>query len=221
MIKKIWHRIINLVYPPFCSFCLTYLDENRPLCDACIARIQPIASISLPLGSRYTMTVHAAGAYDDPLRPLIMAKLHRQRIAARHMAHILWELALKHKMPMYKDAVLTVVPLHWTRYAWRGYNQAEVIAQELSRLSGLRLVPALKRVRATGSQTQVSGSDRTENVRDAFVLNRNVADISGKRILLIDDLMTTGATLIEAGTVLKELKPLTIDALVVARTLKI
>ncbi len=218
MLKKLWHQSVNLIYPSYCYYCLLYVDANKPLCAACMALIKPVVSVSLSLGKQ-KITVYAAGAYDDPLRQLIMAKLHRQAVAARQMAFILWELVLKEKMDEFDNAVITFIPLHWTRFAWRGYNQAEFIAQELSKLSGLPIVYALKRIKAAGSQTKVSGFERSANVRDAFVLNKNVAIKPGTKLLLVDDLMTTGATLIEAGTVLKQLKPASIDALVVARAL--
>ena len=197
-----------------------------------MALIKPIASITLPLG-RTEMTVHAAGVYDDPLRPLIMAKLHRQTIAAKHMAHILWEriskqeclseltaLSKRDRKVGAGHALLVPVPLHWTRFAWRGYNQAELIARELSKLSGIPMVKALRRVRATSSQTHVPGSDRLKNVRDVFVVNNTIIK-PGSHIIIIDDLMTTGATLIEAARAVEPLKPARVDALVVARALKI
>lgn len=230
MLSKMWHSLLDIIYPPFCSYCLIYLAEQKPLCGPCMALIQPIASVTVPLAGRDTLTVHAAGVYDDPLRQLIKAKFYRQTNAARQLGHIVWELVLKPKIEheysraadtLVHEYALVPIPLHWTRAAWRGYNQAELIAQELSRLSGLPMINALTRVRATKYQSRLAGSSRSANLHDAFVINERGRVKKDTKLILVDDLMTTGATLIEASKVLKQLKPVSVEAIVVCRALKI
>src|SRR5262249_59876855 len=99
--------------------------------------------------------------------------------------------------------VVVPVPLHWTRYWWRGYNQCAAVARGVARKVGLPLQTRwLSRPRYTQSQTSLSGSARRNNLKDAFRVRRDVA-LAGRRVLLIDDVLTTGATAHEAARALK------------------
>ncbi len=100
--------------------------------------------------------------------------------------------------------IIVPVPLHWTRRWSRGYNQAEIIAGEIARITGIRMVPEfLKRNRITRTQTKLSVSRKSENVRGAFSVNAKYVGAGRKfshenmpvHILLVDDVFTTGATL--------------------------
>ena len=95
------------------------------------------------------------------------------------------------------------VPLHWWRQWCRGYDQAERLARRLGDLSGSRTGRLLRRVRWTAPQTHLSRQGRRENVRGAFALRRGV-EVRDKRILLVDDVLTTGATANEAAGVLRK-----------------
>ncbi len=108
------------------------------------------------------------------------------------------------------------VPLHRTRRAERGYNQAEVIAKALASQSNTKVECAVKRVRPTPSQTHLSVQERIENMRGAFALTPVAAKIKGKNILLVDDVMTTGSTLASVAHALLEAKPKSISTLAVA-----
>ena len=98
----------------------------------------------------------------------------------------------------------------------RGFNQAELLALALHRLSGLPLTDALQRTRYTTTQTQFDRSERMENLRGAFRLRRgsNVQDL---RMLLVDDVLTTGSTLSECASVLKKAGALSVHAATAAR----
>jgi ComF family protein len=92
--------------------------------------------------------------------------------------------------------VLVPVPLHWWKHRLRGFNQAEELATELSGSHGLRMVGALRRVRSTGTQTRLAREERRANVRGAFSTRRECErQIQGRHVLLVDDVLTTGATL--------------------------
>lgn len=105
------------------------------------------------------------------------------------------------------DRLIVPVPLHNARLRERGYNQSQLLASELSRRLGLQTVNVLKRVRATETQTALGLKERVSNVSGAFVVKRP-EKVCERRVLLIDDVCTTGATLnactealIEAGAV--------------------
>jgi ComF family protein len=101
------------------------------------------------------------------------------------------------------DAI-TPVPLHWMRQWRRGFNQSELLAHEIARRSGIPLLPALRRVRPTHAQAGLSNTGRRRNVTAAFSCTRpGRSALEGKRILLVDDVMTTGATGAACALVLK------------------
>ena len=115
-----------------------------------------------------------------------------------------------------ESKLIIPVPLHRTRRAERGYNQAEMLAKGIQERRGWQIVPALRRTRATPSQTQLSVPERIENMRGAFALTRHAADIQDKHILLVDDVMTTGSTLASAAEALLAARPKSISTLTLA-----
>lgn len=113
------------------------------------------------------------------------------------------------------DAVVPV-PLHPRRLRWRGFNQSQELARAAARRIGAELLHrALERTRETIPQTELSGSERKENIKDAFYAESG--QIAGKRLLLVDDVLTTGATLEECARTLKRAGAASVDVLVLAR----
>lgn len=108
------------------------------------------------------------------------------------------------------------VPLHPTRKRERGFNQAELLAELLARRAGLTMQAALERIRYTTTQTAFDRAERMENLHNAFRL-RKKADVRGLRVLLIDDVMTTGSTLSECARVLKAGGAISVHAATAAR----
>ncbi|MBY0432162.1 MAG: ComF family protein, partial [Rhodospirillales bacterium] len=113
--------------------------------------------------------------------------------------------------------LLVPVPLHWGRLFRRRYNQAALLAVHLARLSGRPCVPdLLERNRATPSQGHLGRTQRAGNVRNAFSLRSGVR-VEGCRVLLVDDVFTTGATLSECARTLQAGGAAQVDALTLAR----
>ncbi|MBA2242324.1 MAG: ComF family protein [Chthoniobacterales bacterium] len=108
------------------------------------------------------------------------------------------------------------VPLHPARKRERGFNQAELLAQSLSARAGLTMREPLERIRYTTTQTAFDRTERMENLRDAFRL-RKKANVRGLRVLLIDDVLTTGSTLSECARVLKAAGAISVHAATAAR----
>lgn len=103
------------------------------------------------------------------------------------------------------EAVTTFVPTHPLKFLERGFNQSELIAKEISRAKGLKLLPVLDKVLETPSQTTLSKKERKKNIEGSFALNPKFkGEVIGRDILLIDDVFTTGATLLECSKVLKK-----------------
>ncbi|MCE5307024.1 MAG: ComF family protein [Acidobacteriales bacterium] len=112
--------------------------------------------------------------------------------------------------------VLVPMPLHWVRRWRRGFNQSYLLARELSRRTGIPVVGALRRKRSTASQASLSRAERRRNVRGAFEPRRD-ADVGGLRVLLVDDVLTTGATANACAAVLKRAGASCVTVLTLAR----
>lgn len=114
-----------------------------------------------------------------------------------------------------EDVFVVPLPLHWTRYIWRGFNQAEVLAQSLSQEAGIGICKKLKRKKYTQQQAKLSQQKRMQNIRGAFVWEGD--SLEGKTIVLIDDVVASGVTLDEAAKVLKKAGALKVIGVVFAR----
>ena len=112
--------------------------------------------------------------------------------------------------------LVVAMPMHWRKRWERGFNQAELLAQPVARRYGLRLANVLQRTRYTKSQAGLTETERRANLRGSFSVDRPER-IAGKRILLIDDVFTTGSTLRAAADVLKSAGAAHVAALTLAR----
>ena len=144
------------------------------------------------------------GPYAGPLRSLVLAYKYERRL---DLGPVLGRvLAERAALAAWAERVELVVPvpLHWTRRMHRGFNQAEMLGRESARAVGVRgTVRALRRVRPTPHQTRLPPSRRVENVRGAFAVRRRGAKVEGRRVLLVDDVLTSGATAEECARTLK------------------
>ena len=100
------------------------------------------------------------------------------------------------------DTVLTFVPIFRRKEKWRGFNQAELIAKEIGRITGKHVLPLLRKTRNTESQTDLDKEQRLQNVKDAFVFT--IKNEIPQRVVLVDDIWTTGATMRECCKELKK-----------------
>lgn len=112
----------------------------------------------------------------------------------------------KDRLPKYladfKNNLIIPIPLHPRRMRWRGFNQAETIAESMSGFLGLEVdAETLKKIKNTKAQAKLNKKQREENVKDCFIWKG--ADLSGRNIILVDDVATTGSTLNECACVLK------------------
>ena len=112
--------------------------------------------------------------------------------------------------------LVVAVPLHPARLRHRGFDQAELLARILALRISLPLCPALKRIRYTTTQTAFDRAERIANLRGAFHLRKKIS-VRGLRVLLVDDILTTGSTLSECARVLREAGAQSIYALTAAR----
>jgi ComF family protein len=199
---------ITFLGPPHCACCgLPFAFENAPglLCGSCAG------------GRPEFDRARAVMRYDDASRGLVLSFKHGDRTDAAP-AYGLWLRRAGAELLDDADG-LVPVPLHWTRLFLRRYNQAALLADALRRAGGPPVLPdLLVRRRRTPSQGHLGRLARARNVRSAFALKRG-ADIAGRRLVLVDDVMTTGATAAECARVLKRAGAARVDVLTLARAL--
>lgn len=191
----------------FCVSCRTPFLNSFPLdfegrCTLCRS------------GLRGFDAAYCYGSYEGALRELIhVYKYGRVQTLAKPLGDLL-AAALPREERF--DAV-TAVPLHWRRQWQRGFNQSELLARSMAARYGIPVVRALRRVRSTETQAGLSNTRRRENVATAFECRRGARALAGKRILLIDDVMTTGSTAAACARVLKRAGAAKVALLTVAR----
>ncbi len=210
---SLFKTVFNYVIPYVCAFCKKLLQSDTVLCFECSKKIQPVVSKNLTVTPSKQLTVLALGSYKDPLRSMILAKARSDKTMAVLLGRLLWEQSYIKNCAF---DLIVPIPLHWTRYAWRGYNQAQVIANHIAKKSGKPVVNVLYRKRYTPFLSKVPLLDRGLLMKEIFAIH-NGEQIRGKKILLVDDLMTTGVTLKSAARELYKKKPASIIAGVVAR----
>ncbi|KAA0213499.1 ComF family protein [bacterium] len=167
-----------------------------------------------------TREVCAVGDYEGVLQSLCLAlKFGGERAAAAPLSHYLIQLVFDRGLADKVDAVVPV-PLHPLRQYQRGYNQAELLARPLARaLSKPLWNDVLRRRRRTKAQSELSAAQRRSNVEDAFeVRPRRAARVEGRSLLVVDDVMTTGATLAACAKALKRAGAKAVLGAVIARS---
>jgi competence protein ComFC len=229
--------IASLLYPPACTICSGPVDLDEYLCGECEAKVSRIvppfcAKCSEPFDGAITTAfscancAHRALHFDAAIsayrsrgivRHVILnfkygRQIHLRHLVARWLVAAFDDLRLRERR---FDAIVPV-PLHPARQRERGFNQAALLAEWLGSHLSLRLRPALQRIHYTTTQTAFDRSERMQNLRGAFRL-RKKADVRNLRVLLIDDVLTTGSTLSECARVLKEAGAQSVYAATAAR----
>jgi ComF family protein len=231
----------SLLYPKRCASCDLYVDEDADgaLCRTCE---QNLKWLTPPYCRLCAFTSGAADgglyrcvncgdrrfAFDFAYAPLrgvgpIREMIHRLKYSreswlARPLGQLLAKARSETRIARLADeAVLVPVPLHARRMRERGFNQAELLASQMSRRVGLPIWNVLERTRYTTTQTSLDREERMANLRGAFSLKRARRDLSGRTVWLIDDVLTTCSTADECARILKSAGAEIVVALAVAR----
>ena len=209
------------MYPTFCVSCLNLVSDDVVFCSDCVCKLKSIVSIFVPIIKKKSLKVFAAGSYQEILKDLVIKKFVRDMIASKQLGQIITQIVPYEELNV--DYIIPI-PLHWTRYAWRGYNQAKIIASVIGNKTKTIVIEPLKRKRRTSFQSKLAFDERKENVKDVFSIgfwHKNMpVNLNGKKLLLVDDLYTTGATLVSAAkTILNHANPDSISAVVGCRVL--
>lgn len=190
----------------FCSSCKTPFLNRFPLdfegrCALCRTGIKSFDA------------AYCFGDYEGTLRELIhLLKYRGMKPLANRLGRF---LASALPIDQRFDVVIPM-PLHWRRRWQRGFNQSALLAGEVGHRRGVPVRNAVRRIRATKSQTGLSNAKRRENVKGAFRV-RDVKSVKGMRVLLVDDVMTTGATGSACASVLKHAGAISVTLVTLAR----
>jgi ComF family protein len=170
--------------PPLCERCGAPVGRAAGLCPSC-RRSPPAFAAACALG----LYLPAADGHNPLATAVQRLKYAGRRVVAATLGELLAE-----RYPFGPGALLVPVPLHRTRLRMRGYNQALLLARFLARERGLPLAPrALARRRPTAAQAGLDAVGRRANLRDAFAV-ASPAIVAGRAVVLVDDVLTTGAT---------------------------
>ena len=211
-LKSILKAFINLVYPSYCILCDSWL-ENEPsiICHTCWDRLaHQCLSTQLSL-SKYEPSdrklffdkVIACWDFNPEVQKIIHSfKYQGMRSLSEQLGVVMAQAVIDDDQYRIAD-LLIPVPLYSARKRERGYNQSLLLGEKISEITGIRSEnQLLRRIKDTKSQTKLTAQQRTINVSNAFRV-RDPAKIYGKSIILVDDVITTGATL---NACAKELK---------------
>lgn len=232
-LKELYHSFIDLLFPPFCPLCRKNLHKYE-ICSDCIVGFEPVKSPCCticgipfltdtgddhPCGSCISDRPHfdlAASLYiyEGELAEAIKRLKYSGKTS---LAGPLTDLLLNHKITLSLFDNIIAVPLHKSRLRERGFNQSQLLASHLGKKLSIAANPfILERIRPTLPQVGMKRAERLKNVRNAFALRRG-ASVAGKSVLLIDDVYTTGATVMECSRVLKKAGAKEVKVLTLAR----
>jgi len=231
LVRDVLAPVLDLIYPTYCGGCG---GQGDVICRKCVSAFVPIdEAAACPLCGRWVGKAVVCGAcithprhfqhgyfgfsFEGPLREALHAfKFKGRKDVGRALVRTLGE-----RISGIKDAFDVIVPLPVTekRLRKRGFNQSYIISEEISRITGKPIdYSTLRKIRETEDQYMLSRQERKRNIARAFGLKGRAGDLRGKRVLLVDDLFTTGNTATEACKTLKRAKPEAILVFALART---
>ena len=239
---RIWQYFLNMILPPRCIKCGQVLSERNGICPDCFAKITFISSplchccgrpfaggADVKFGAvqycgeclrkkkRLFTMQRSAFVYNDESKDLILNLKFRDRTGtAETLADLLYTAGID--IWKEKPDLIIPVPIHRLRLLQRRYNQSALLCKYLAQKTGIAAdYETLVRQRNTVPQVQLSGTARRNNLKQAFA-TANPQKFKGKKVVLIDDVSTTGSTLNECAKVLHKAGAAAIYALTLART---
>ena len=233
---KIFQKILNFLLPPHCPICGKQIWDHHAVCGECFGKLHFISGAicqkcGKPLPYKeaqvcasclkkppiYNRAISIL-KYNETSKALILPFKHADNIELTPLLSQ-W-MSRKGKDLILECDCIIPVPLHITRLFKRKYNQSALLAKSLSKIYKKEYLPSvLVRSKRTESQGHMSSTQRKQNIKNAFKI-QNADRIKGKKVLLIDDVMTTGATINECTKVLLKAGAKSVSILTLARVIK-
>ena len=210
---NLFNRLLNLLDPPKCAFCRRLVPGERMLCEECEKNLPMV-----PVGRRRRELPPLDGCY-SPLyyKDSVRLSLHRYKFHGAAAYHRIYAELMFLCLDGTDPAIdfISWIPLSRKRRRKRGYDQAQLLAQELSRLAGIPCRQLLLKTRNNRAQSgTASAAERARNVQGVY---RSVEALENSRILLIDDIVTTGSTMRAAAEVLLSAGAASVTGMTLAR----
>ncbi len=233
--------LADILFPPLCHACRSFIPDagTLHLCEACLAEAQPVEppfcticgeqfcteeGLNHPCGPCLTAprpfaAARAAARFGGAVEEMIHRYKYGKKVQLRRPLGLLTAVRLAAFAGECAPDLLVPVPLHTKRLRERGFNQALLLARVLEREWRVPLARAgMARVRWTEPQVRLSAAERERNVRGAFAVT-DPAAVAGKRVMLVDDVFTTGSTVNECARVLRRAGADAVFVVTVARAM--
>jgi ComF family protein len=239
VIRREWLNIINgflsILFPTQCAGCKRYIKDFKYVyvCPACYEGLRLLPQRICPACAKPIQSEHAdgcreckergnefsyvlaAGVYEGALKEMIhYMKFNNKKSAAKVAAGLIME-RVDHKIFTGADMIVPA-PLSRGSAAERGYNQTYEVAKVLSAQTGIPLAQSVRKIRETLPQNKLDRKERLKNLKGAFEVKD---DVSGKTVVVVDDVFTTGATINEIARTLKKASAKEVRGLVIARSI--
>jgi ComF family protein len=236
-----FRALLDLLFPPLCHICKAFIPEAGDLfiCASCLEKITflvtPLCSVcGTPFGTENGLNHICGACLRNPSFPIcrsatyfagpVQELIHRFKYGHRvHLSQPLGLLTARALAPFRAESapeLVVPVPLHRRRLRQRGYNQSQLLAEVLAKQWKLKLeVGNLRRIRWTEPQTSLDATDRRDNVRGAFAV-RDPRRLEGRRVLLVDDVFTTGSTIRACAGSLRDAGVAEVFVVTVARSVQ-
>ena len=201
---RLRERILDLLFPPKCPFCQRILDEPRAaVCPACRPGLPWLEGKAGERRVDFADGCFSPLAYRDPVPGAVHRyKFSRVRAVGNPLAALMAK-CLEERLPQGADLICWA-PLSRKRRRKRGFDQGELLAREVGRLLSVPVQPVLEKTRHTAPQSELEeNSARQANARGAYALLPEI-DLTGKRVVLVDDVVTSGATLSACAALLRQ-----------------
>lgn len=204
-IKYLWDSVLENIYPKEdkCPICNSYIDEGEMLCRNCRYKIRFCKSDIKIRKLNYEFICYSTAYYSDIIMELVVKLKYKSEFICGEILSMLMADYIKDRK-IYFDFI-TFVPLSDKSFKLRGYNQSEVLAKGLSKNTGKPVLKCLKKTSETKDQIGLDEKNRWLNLSKCFCANQKITKkYIGKVILIVDDVITTGATSFYCAEALKK-----------------
>ena len=196
--KKLFNSIYAWFFPNSCVFCGEYTKPKIYACKVCMPEQLIKRNFNIKVLRRtFFFQTYSLDLYQGDLKDNVEKfKFNGKRVYAKKFAKLLWFYIEKTNL---KDfTAIAFVPMSKKKQKTRHYNQAEILAKELSKISGITLVNTIKKVKENRTQHTLSAIERAKNVKGVYSCT---SDLRRMNILIVDDIITTGSTICECAKV--------------------